>query len=69
LAEREPTLVAYSLIYDQAWDDLGRAWPITNKFDQDGQETDDDVIVLICGPVDGKWWTVDLRDYREVPLN
>lgn len=44
--------------------DDGQCVPITNVFDEDGDECDldDEVYSLVAGPVDGQWLALEIGD-------
>ena len=47
----------------------GQEVPVTNWMDADGECSAEDAVTCVCGPcLDGKWRTVDLRDYEGVVI-
>ena len=49
----------------------GEAIPITNWFEAGGDECDpSDAVTCVAGPCsNGKWYSIDLREYEEVILS
>ena len=51
--------------------DDGKTYPITNWFDQNGDDCDpDDAEFAVAGPdSNGKWYTIELGDYRHLGVH
>jgi len=49
--------------------DDGSVSPITDMFDDDGEETDDmeAATTVVCKSVDGQWWCVNLAEFERTP--
>ena len=69
---RDPaTITVVNLSLRTAWLESGEQFPITNMFDEDGDETDDiDAVVAFVGRLpDGGWVTVDMREFEDASVN
>lgn len=60
------SIAAIDLDYDKVILDDGTELPVTNWFDDDGDECDpDDAITCIAGTDEDGWLTIDLRQFGE----